>query len=281
MDSDVNALVKQTREGNREALEKLVVSIQDRVYGLALRMLSHPADAEDATQEILIKIVTHLGEFRGEGSFTSWVYRIACNHLLTTRKRRAERREVTFEACERHIDNALAASGKHASHEAEQALIVEEMMLTCTQTILVCLQRDLPIAYILSEILDVSSEQGASILNISPIAFRKRVSRGRTLVRRFMKNNCGIVKPGNRCTCARLAPLTVRIGWIKTEKLLFAAHGRRNQHVGLSEEGLEHLDEDDRIKALFRSHPDYIAPKVLLENFKRVVQSVRLAIQGR
>lgn len=280
MDSDVNALVEQTREGNREALEQLVVKIQDQAYGLALRMLSHPADAEDATQEILIKIVTHLGEFRGESSFTSWVYRITCNHLLTTRKRRAERREVTFEACERHIENGLAASGNHTSPEAEQALIVEELMLSCMQTILLCLRRDLRIAYILSEVLDVSTEQGANILNISPMAFRKRVSRGRTLVRKFMQKNCGIVNPGNRCRCARLVPHTVQIGWIKPEKLLFSAHARTNRHVGLPEGVLEHMDEEDRVKALFRSHPDYIAPKVLLENFRRVMQSVRLAIQG-
>lgn len=280
MDSDVNALVEQAREGDKEALEQLVMKIQDRVYGLAIRMLSHPADAEDAAQEILIKIVTHLGEFRGESSFTSWVYRIACNHLLTTRKRRAERREVTFELCERHIDDALAASGAHTAPEAEQGLIVEEMMLSCMQGILLCLSRDLRIAYILSEVLDLSSAQGGNILNISPMAFRKRVSRGRTLIRNFMQKNCGIVNPGNRCKCAQLVGLAVQTGLIRPERPLFSAHPRRNPHVGVAEEVLEPMDEEDRVKALFRSHPDYIAPKVLLENFRKVVQSVRGAIQG-
>jgi len=280
MDSDVNALVEQARDGNREALEQLVTKIQDRVYGLAMRMLSHPADAEDAAQEILIKIVTHLGEFRGESSFTSWVYRIACNHLLTTRKRRAERREVTFELCERHIDDAVAASGAHTTPEAEQGLIVEEMMLSCMQGILLCLSRDLRIAYILSEVLDLSSAQGGNILNISPMAFRKRVSRGRTLIRNFMQKNCGIVNPGNRCKCAQLVGLAVQTGLIRPERPLFSAHPRRNPHVGVPEEVLEHMDEEDRVKALFRSHPDYIAPKVLLENFRKVMQSVRGAIQG-
>jgi len=280
LDSDVNALVEQAREGNKEALEQLVMKIQDRVYGLAIRMLSHPADAEDAAQEILIKIVTHLGEFRGESSFTSWVYRIACNHLLTTRKRRAERREVTFELCERHIDDALAASGAHTAPEAEQGLIVEEMMLSCMQGILLCLSRDLRMAYILSEVLDLSSAQGGNILNISPMAFRKRVSRGRTLIRNFMQKNCGIVNPGNRCKCVQLVGLAVQTGLIRPERPLFSAHPRRNPHVGVPKEVLEHMDEEDRVKALFRSHPDYIAPKVLLENFRKVVQSVRGAIQG-
>lgn len=280
MDSDVEALVEQARGGNAEALEQLVVKIQDRVYGLAMRILSHPADAEDATQEVLIKIVTHLGEFRGESSFTSWVYRVAANHLLTTRKRRAERHELTFEACERHIDDGLAAAGTHASPEAEQGLIVAELMLSCTQTVLLCLDRKLRIAYILSEVLDLSSKQGAYVLDISPTAFRKRVSRGRTLVRDFMKKNCGLVKPSNRCTCAQMVPHTVRIGWIVPEKLLFAAHPSRTPQVGVPQDALDHMKEEDRVKALFRSHPDYIAPKILLENLRRIVQSVRLAIQG-
>jgi hypothetical protein len=52
-------LVQQAKEGNKKALESLVRRIQDRIYGLALRMLGYPADAEDAAQEILVKVVTH------------------------------------------------------------------------------------------------------------------------------------------------------------------------------------------------------------------------------
>lgn len=280
MDSGVEALVDQAREGNGEALEQLVASIQDRVYGLAMRMLSHPADAEDASQEILIKIVTHLGEFRGESSFTSWVYRIACNHLLTTRKRRAESREVTFESCDRLIDNALAVSRTHTTPDAEAGLLVEELMLSCMQTILLCLGRDLRIAYILGEVLDLSGEQGAEILDISPVTFRKRLSRGRALVRDFMQKNCGLVNPGNRCRCADFLPYALQKGHISPKRLLLSTHPRRNQRVGVQEGDLEHMDEGDRVAALFRSHPDYIAPLVLSETIRGVLQSVRIAIQG-
>jgi RNA polymerase sigma factor (sigma-70 family) len=280
MDSDVDALVQQAREGNAEALEQLVVRIQDRVYGLAVRMLAHPADAEDASQEILIKIVTHLADFRGESSFTSWVYRIACNHLLTTRKRRAERQEFTFESCEQFIEAGVAASGTQSSPEAEQGLIMEELLLSCTQTVLLCLDRNLRIAYVLSDILDMTSSQGAAILDISPAAFRQRVSRGRKLLRNFMRNNCGHIDPSNRCTCAQMLPHAVRIGWIVPDKLLFSTHPSRNHQAGTTGEGLEHMEEEDRVHALFRSHPDYIAPKIVLENLRRILQSVRLAIQG-
>jgi DNA-directed RNA polymerase specialized sigma24 family protein len=59
------------QEGHKYALEGLVRRIQDQTYGLALRTLFLPADAEDATQEILIKIITHLAGFRGESRFTT------------------------------------------------------------------------------------------------------------------------------------------------------------------------------------------------------------------
>ena len=60
-------------------------------------MFFHPTDAEDATQEILIKIITNLNGFRFQGPFRAWVYRIAANYLSGTRKRRAERRGLDFE----------------------------------------------------------------------------------------------------------------------------------------------------------------------------------------
>ena len=98
-------LVKIAKEGDKNALEELVRQIKDKIYGLALRMLYYPADAEDATQEILIKIITHLDRFEGRSRFSTWAFRIASNHLLTTRQRRAERYKYSFEFFEQMIDS--------------------------------------------------------------------------------------------------------------------------------------------------------------------------------
>ena len=68
------------------ALEQLVLAVRDRVYRLCLRMTARPPDAEDATQEILIRVITRLSTFRGEAAFTTWVHRIAVNHLLDRRR---------------------------------------------------------------------------------------------------------------------------------------------------------------------------------------------------
>ena len=117
MEISIEALVEQAKKGDRSALESVIQQIQDRVYGLAIRMLCHPADAEDATQDILVRIITHLGTFRSESSFMTWVYRIASNYLLKTRKRRLEKIEVSFEEYGKNTDKALArwSSGSTSS----------------------------------------------------------------------------------------------------------------------------------------------------------------------
>ena len=81
----LDAEVARARAGDRAALESVVRAIQKDVQGLALRFLWHPQDAEDAAQEILVRVVTGLGGFRGESGFRTWVYRVACNTLLSLR----------------------------------------------------------------------------------------------------------------------------------------------------------------------------------------------------
>ena len=74
-DREERALVARACSGDREALADLVRWHQGWIYNIALRMLYHPQDAEDATQEILIKVVTQLSSFEGRSSFRTWLYR--------------------------------------------------------------------------------------------------------------------------------------------------------------------------------------------------------------
>ena len=83
---ELQALADKATSGDREALESLVVGVQDMVFNLSLRMLGTFADAEDAAQDILLKMITHLSSFRGESAFTTWVFRIAVNHLKDYKK---------------------------------------------------------------------------------------------------------------------------------------------------------------------------------------------------
>jgi RNA polymerase sigma factor (sigma-70 family) len=89
-------LVERARGGDRAALEELVLRHPRWVYNVAVRMVFDPHDAEEVTQEVLVKVVTRLGTFRGESSFRTWLYRIAANHVLNMKRRDAESSTTSF-----------------------------------------------------------------------------------------------------------------------------------------------------------------------------------------
>ena len=100
--------LEAAQRGDVAAFNQIVLAYQTVVYNVALRTLGNPTDAEDATQEILIKVLTHLGSFRQESAFRTWVFRIAANHLLTMRKRRAERAELSFDLFAEDLGRGLS-----------------------------------------------------------------------------------------------------------------------------------------------------------------------------
>jgi RNA polymerase sigma factor (sigma-70 family) len=276
-ESSFERLVNLAKEGQKSALEELVRRIQGRIYGLALRALFLPADAQDATQEILIKIITHLDSFKGESKFTSWCFRIAANHLISTHKRRAEK-WFSFQKCGQAIEEALSISNAQDLEIPENRLVVEEVKLACLQGMLICLSREMRLAFILGMVFNVTSIEGSQILSITPEAFRQRFSRGRKQIQDFMTKKCSLVNPGNPCTCARLLPHEIKIKLLDPENLRFANHHCYARGKDPAESRLQELGELERIAVLFRSHPDYAAPDVFVESIKKLVDSQKLGI---
>jgi RNA polymerase sigma factor (sigma-70 family) len=275
--TNLEQLVALAKEGRKNALEELVRRIQDRIYGLALRSLFLPADAEDATQEILIRIITHLDSYKGESRFTTWCFRVAANHLLSTRKRRAER-WFSFEKCARAIEEALSMSGAETSATPEENLIAEEVRLACLQGMLLCLSRKIRLVFILGVVFGVTSDEGAHILDITREAFRKRLSRGREQVQNFMSKKCSLMNPENPCVCTKMVPYEIKIGLLDPQNLRFANHRCYARGSGSIHSRLEELDELKRLAVLFRSHPDYAAPETFAQSIKKLVESKRLEI---
>src|SRR5205085_1557103 len=89
-------LVEQAKSGDRAALEKLILRHQAWVYNIAVRMVFRPHDAEEVTQEVLVKVITKISTFKGESTFRTWLYRIAAHHVLNMKRRWAETRTTTF-----------------------------------------------------------------------------------------------------------------------------------------------------------------------------------------
>jgi RNA polymerase sigma factor (sigma-70 family) len=256
----LESLVTRAQEGDRAALEAVITAVRDRIYNLALRMLWHPSDAEDATQEILVRLVTHLGSFRGESAFTTWAYRVAANYLLTTRKRRAEREELTFERFAEQLDNGLAPEAPGPATEVEQRLLVEEVKLGCWQGMLLCLDREHRLAYILGEVFGLTSQEAAEIAGISPVAFRKRLSRARARLHAFMERKCGLVNRDNPCRCARRVDHAVQVGRVDPNHLLFATHPVRLEPDATTRDVVREMEQLHSAADLLRGHPDYAAP---------------------
>jgi len=276
-DSMMSDLITQTRAGQAEALEALVLSIQPKIYNLALRMLQMPADAEDATQEILIKVITHLSEFRGESQFTSWVYRIATNHLLTTRAQQAGT-YMTFEALDEQIALSLAVSAQAGAdvEDIDQRELEEEVKRSCTLGMLLCLDREYRITFILAEVVQVNSIDGAYILDITPQAFRKRASRARAAIGDFVSHTCGIVNPANPCRCKKHVANKINAGLLDPRNLQYADQTDAASQTQTTLAQKQDLSEIERVNALFCSHPSYKPSSIFLDELKQWVAGWRL-----
>jgi RNA polymerase sigma factor (sigma-70 family) len=261
--------VARARTGDRGALESVLRAVQKDVYNLALRFLWHPQDAEDATQEILVRVLTGLGGFRGESGFRTWVYRIACNALLTARKQRMERQAMSFEAFGRDLAQGLSDD---AADDVENGLLLEEVKIGCTLAMLLCLDRDRRLAYILGEILELDHNEAGEVLGVSPAVFRKRLSQARSQISSFMLSRCGLADPANACRCRKRVDAAVALGRVDPSRLLFASSQQQARGFPRVLAEIRRLDDTRRAAALYRSHPEARPSGAFAAWLKRVIE---------
>ncbi len=191
-------LLEKCLQGNRKAFEDLVKFFQPKVFALALKFLWNPEDAEDATQEILIKVISNLGNFRKESKLATWVYRIASNHLINTKKSNLELNQITFRKVELELSKSNVQNDDTSDNTKHLTLHVQA---ACTHAILLCLKRSYRIAFLLGEVFDVTSKDGAWIMEISEENFRKKLSRARKQMDEFLGKQCGLSNSNNVCRC--------------------------------------------------------------------------------
>jgi RNA polymerase sigma factor (sigma-70 family) len=255
------ALLSRIRDGSREALEALVVRHQAWIYNLALRMVYAPQDAEDATQEILVKMVTKLSAFEGRSHFRTWLYRIAVNHVLNMKRTRAESVGLTFERYEQALSRAPDLDlPDPQTVPADLQLLVDEARIGCSTGMLLCLDREQRLVYVLGAIFGVSARVGAELLETSPENFRQKLSRARRDLHQFMENQCGLVNTANPCRCARKTRAFIQVGYVDPNNLLFA-----REHVDRVREVAPSLHEDMNdldaaYAAIHREHPFMPSP---------------------
>jgi len=266
-------LVEQAKNGDRAALEKLILRHQAWIYNIAVRMVFQPHDAEEVTQEVLVKVITKLSTFKGESRFRTWLYRITANHVLNMKRRGAETQSLTFAAYGAAIDNTPDLDlPDPKTVPVEVPLLVEEAKVGCTMGMLLCLDRKQRLIFTLGEILGASDTVGAEVLEMTADNFRQCLARARRDLHSFMNNQCGLVNKSNPCRCPKKTHGFIEQGHVDPHHLLFVPeHVERVRDVaGGTVRGIEDVVERQHA-AIFREHP-FLRPSDQIQWLRRILQ---------
>ena len=257
-------LVQQAKGGSRAALEELVVRHQSWIYNLALRMVHHPEDAKDATQEVLIKLLTRLSTFEGRSSLHTWLYRIAINHLQNMKRGRAESREITFAQYGQNLDDTDDTQDAEfldpQAISPDVQLLIAETRIGCTSGMLLCLDREQRLIFILGGIFGVSDVVGAELLELSRDNFRQRLARARRDLQNFMQDKCGLVNTTNPCRCAKKTRGFIKAGHIDPNNLRFARERVTHVRDVAERVSAEITGLDKAYTNVYRDHPFQNSP---------------------
>lgn len=219
---ELSALIGQATSGDKAALETVLTSVQDLVFNLSLRMLGTFHDAEDASQDILLKVMTHLSSFKGESAFTTWVFRIAVNHLKDYKKHMFARLPLSFEFYGDDIRSGKVQDAPDLTQNVEKAILAEELKLSCTNVMLQCLDSESRCIFILGTMFRLDSRIAGEILGITPEAYRQRLSRVRKKMADFLSEYCGEYGKGT-CHCASRVNYAIQNHRISPDRLDFTA----------------------------------------------------------
>jgi len=186
MDRVEQSVLQKAQEGDIAAFTTIVEAYEDQLYTLAFRFLSSGPEAEDAVQETLLRVYTHLPRYDGRFKFTTWLYRIATNICIDRLRKRKFVTSLDMDGT--GWDDSAADFYERLASEAptpEQALMRSE---TCNEV-----QRalgDLPPAYqtvlILRYVQELSLQEISDILHVPITTIKTRIHRGREALKELM-----------------------------------------------------------------------------------------------
>lgn len=177
-------LVKKTITGNMDAFDELVRRYEGKIYGLAYRFMGNHADASDLAQETFIRIYQALARFRGDSSFSTWMYRVAANACRDELRKRQRRRNVSMEEIiEASPANVPVADNNYSPEETAQRHEVQRQVQDCLNE----LSEDHRLILVLREIQGMSYDEIAEALQCSLGTVKSRISRARNALKEKMK----------------------------------------------------------------------------------------------
>lgn len=260
----IEVLIDKALEGNTNALEEILLEVKDLIYNLSLRMLGTSNDADDATQDILVRVMTNLASFRKESSFSTWVYRIAINYLIDYKKSMFAQRPLDFEFYANDIKAGYVENTDELMLGVSKEELAQELKMSCTNVMLQCLDPQTRCIFILGTMFKIDSKMAGDILGISADNYRQKLSRARKKMASFLKEYCGL--NGGLCNCQN------RIGYAILTHRLNPNHLEYKELKKLDDEVLLNvktsMEQIDEYSTIFDELPKYqskIEEKVFIE----------------
>ena len=187
--TDDRQLIRRLQMGDEEAVRELADRYSHRIFQMALRHMKNREDAEEVTQDVLLKVYRKIDKFRGDAALSSWIYRITFNtamsRLRTHRAERAAELERDRVLAQRKEDAAEAPTARHPadwSHMPDEELL----RLQLRQAVAAAIQ-ELPEIYrapvVLRDIQGLTTEEASTRLKVKDQTLKSRLHRGRLMLR--------------------------------------------------------------------------------------------------
>ena len=256
-------LVEASLAGNSDALAELLTSVKDSVFNLSLRMLGNVFDAEDATQEILLKAMTNLSSFKQYSRFSTWVYRIAINYLINNQKKRSFKEKLTFDLMAEDLEQSIPVTDENYFGLEEDEL-AEELKLSCTNIMLQCLSPQDRCVFILGTMFKMNSQLAGGLLEMTPEAYRKKLSRTRKRMGSFLSTHCGVA--GGSCECKKRIPFAIKQKRLNPSQLDYSS--LKKSKLGTifhQKQNMEFLDEQTLIFETLSHYQSTFDPQQFLK----------------
>ena len=250
-------LIAKIKEGNKQALEDLVKRHYPYIYNVALKFFNGLQDAEDAAQEVVIKLITKIDSYDpNRAKLRTWLYRIVFNHFLNAKRSGPEKVVVNgFHTFFGIIDEV---PDQYLSNEEEQEMaeLIEEVQITCMAGMLMCLNREQRLIYIVGDLFGIDHNLASEIFNITPANFRQKLSRTRKELYNWMNNKCGLVNTENPCRCPKKTKGFIAQGYVNPKKMKWNSNFSKRIHDLSQDKAEEMAVERDMIyQRLFKEHP--------------------------
>lgn len=248
-------LIDHAVAGSKQALEFLIKKHQDWIFNIALNFTGDREEASDIMQEVLIKVITKLSAFKKKSSFRTWLYRIVKNHFLNMRRGKNEMNAPTFEQFGQGLDQIQDETLASYTFEVEEKILVQEAKLSCMKGMLLCLNREQRLIYIIGELFEFTDTIGSEIMEMTKANFRVKLHRAKKQLYDFMQDKCGLVNKNNPCRCARKTVAFVKMGYVDPVNLHFQK-GRIDEINRVIGSKLDQYSEDvtAKYRELYQQH---------------------------